>query len=51
MKMNMFLKLLIYQMIRDKFINLRKSIFLNAIKSPLFDKKKFQKISLIHLKK
>ncbi len=28
---------------KEKFINLRKSIFLNAIKSPLFDKKKFAK--------
>ncbi len=26
---------------RDKFLNLRKSIFLDAIKSPLFNKKKF----------
>ena len=26
---------------KDKFINLRKSIFLNAIKSPLFNGKKF----------
>ena len=26
---------------REKFINLRKSIFLDAIKSPLFNKKKF----------
>ena len=25
----------------EKFLNLRKSLFLNAIKSPLFDKKKF----------
>ena len=40
MKMIMFLKLLIYQMIR-KIYSLRKSIFENAIKSPLFDRKKF----------
>ena len=26
---------------RDKFLDLRKTIFLDAIKSPLFDKKKF----------
>ena len=26
---------------RDKFLNLRKTIFLDAIKSPLFNKKKF----------
>ena len=26
---------------RDKFLNIRKSLFLNAIKSPLFDEKKF----------
>ena len=26
---------------RDKFLNIRKSLFLNAIKSPLFDGKKF----------
>ena len=37
----MFLKLLDLSNDKEKFINLRKSIFLNAIKSPLFDKKKF----------
>ena len=28
---------------RDKFMELRKSVFLNAIKSPLFNKKQFAK--------
>ena len=40
MKMIMFLKAVDLSNDKDEYINLRKSIFLNAIKSPLFNGKK-----------
>ena len=36
---------------RDKFLNIRKSLFLNAIKSPLFDGKKFSENFFSSLRK
>ena len=41
MKMNICSKAVDLSNDKEKYINLRKSIFQNAIKSPLFNRKKF----------